>query len=62
MALHDDVCWMQLNGWGGTADSPEELAEECRRLRLAAHEDLSARLGMRSTPPPGCQVHGPVKP
>lgn len=47
MALHDDVCWLDLNGWGGTDDSPQERGEECRRLRMASDGVV-----------PYCAVHG----
>lgn len=55
MALYDDRCWLELNGWGNVRYSgEEERAGECQRLRrVASGDDLLGLLGRFY----GCAVH-----
>lgn len=56
MALHDDKCWLDLNGWGDVEySSEEERAEECRHLRRIASggDSLGTALGLTY----GCAIH-----
>lgn len=48
-----NVCWMDLNGWGNTDDSPQELADECRMLRERSVAGISDTI-------PACPVHPKV--
>ncbi len=49
MALHDDVCFLQLTGWpyGDPDASEEERSDDCRRVRMGS-----------DSPVPYCAVHG----